>query len=164
MAPGLFAAVFGDVFEHTPAIAQRVHAGGLTTVDDGAEALHAKMVAAMRDLPEADRLVLLRAHPDLAGRLALARGLTPDSAREQGGAGLDRLTEAELQRFTALNEAYRDKFGIPFVIAVRGLGKDQILQAFEARLAHDRHAEVATALAEVERIALFRIRDRLALR
>ncbi len=164
MGPGLFAAVFGEVFEHTPGIAERVHAAVLTEAHDAPEALHAKMTAAMRDLPETDKLTLLRAHPDLAGRLALAEGLTADSTREQGGAGLDRLTEDELARFTALNDAYRERFGFPFIIAVRGLDMAAILQAFGSRLAHDRDAEVGTALSEVERIALFRIRDRMAAR
>ncbi len=164
MGPALFAAVFGDVFEHTPAVAAQVHAEGLTAADDGADALHARMVAAMRALPEDARLALLNAHPDLAGRLALAGELTADSTREQDGAGLDRLSAADLARFTGLNDAYRQKFGFPFVIAVRGLDAGAILRAFETRLAHDPSTERAAALAQVERIALLRIRDRLAAR
>jgi OHCU decarboxylase len=104
---------------------------------------------------------VLTAHPDLAGKLAAAKRLTPESTAEQAGAGLDALTDAERARFTELNAAYTAKFGFPFIIAVRGLGKDAILAAFEARIANAREAELATACAQVERIALLRLKDML---
>jgi OHCU decarboxylase len=104
---------------------------------------------------------VLRAHPDLAGKLAAAKRLTPESTAEQAGAGLDALTDAERARFTGLNDAYQAKFGFPFIIAVRGLDKTQILEAFERRLGNDRDAEFATACRQVERIALLRLRDML---
>ena len=161
MSHALFIALFGEVFEHTPSLPEAVYAAGLTPADDMPDALHAKFVAAMHALSDDAKLALIQAHPDLAGKLALSKGLTADSAAEQGGAGLDRLSPAELDRFTALNAAYVEKFGFPFIIAVRGLGKDDILGAFETRLKNDPAAERAAALAQIERIALLRIRARL---
>ncbi len=161
MPRALFMALFGEVFEHTPSIAESVHVAGLTPADDAPDALHAKFVAAMHGMDEAAKLTLIKAHPDLAGKLALSKALTADSTAEQGGAGLDRLSPEELRRFTALNTAYVDRFGFPFIIAVRGLGKDDILAAFDARLPNDVATEKATALAQIERIALLRIRARL---
>ncbi len=100
---------------------------------------------------------MLRAHPDLAGKLAIAGELTEDSRKEQAGAGLDRLTADEHVRFTTLNSAYVETFGFPFIIAVKGLNKDDILKAFETRINNDRNTEFATASAQVERIALLRL-------
>ena len=149
--------MFGDVFEHTPAIAQSVHAAGLSEAEDDAAGLHRVLVAAMRAMPGAAQDALLAAHPDLAGRLALAGDLTASSAGEQASAGLDRLSSDELARFTALNTRYRQQFGFPFIIAVKGLDKAAILHAFETRLAQGRDAERAEALRQVERIALSRV-------
>ena len=161
MGQALFAAAFGDIFEHSPHIAERTHTKGLTTEHDTAEGLHTALVATMRDMTQAEKHTLISAHPDLAGRLALAKELTADSAREQGSAGLDRLTPDELGRFTELNDAYRSRFGFPFVMAVKGATKEQIASAFERRLLHAPDDEFAEALTQIERIALFRLRDRL---
>ena len=106
-------------------------------------------------------LGVLRAHPDLAGKLAQAKRLTAESTSEQASAGLDALTDAERETFTALNAAYVEKFGFPFIIAVKGLTKDQILAAFRARIGNSRDEELATACAQVERIALLRLKDML---
>ena len=103
----------------------------------------------------AEQAALIRAHPDLAGRAALA----PDSAREQRGAGLDALTPAELARFTALNARYRERFGFPFIVAVKGAGKATILEAFENRIGGGRVEEFWTALAQVMRIVRFRLEE-----
>ncbi|WP_244664278.1 MULTISPECIES: 2-oxo-4-hydroxy-4-carboxy-5-ureidoimidazoline decarboxylase, partial [unclassified Bosea (in: a-proteobacteria)] len=100
-------------------------------------------------------------HPDLVGKIAAAGDLTPESASEQGSAGLDRLTSDERARFTALNEAYKARFGIPFILAVKGLSKADILAAFEQRLTSTPEREFATALAEVEKIALIRLKEML---
>ena len=100
---------------------------------------------------------VLQAHPDPAGKLAIAGELTEDSRKEQAGAGLDRLSADEHARFTALNSAYVEKFGFPFIIAVKGLTKDDILVAFETRIANTREEEFETAKAQVERIALLRL-------
>jgi urate oxidase len=121
--------------------------------------LHGALAAVLRGADEDRKLELINAHPDLAGRLARAGRLTAESTREQTGAGLDQLTDAERERFTALNEDYKARFGFPFIMAVKGRGKDDILAAFERRLGHDREAELATALAEVDKIALLRLRD-----
>ena len=154
----LFLELFGGVFEHTPAIAEQAYAAGLGPAQDTAEGLHGALCARMRALSDQEQDDLIKAHPDLAGRLALAGQLTEASAREQGSAGLDRLSPAEIERFTALNDAYRTRFGFPFIIAVKGLSKEDILEAFEARLAHDRGTERSEALAQIERIALSRLR------
>ena len=154
-----FVARFGGVFEHSPWIATHAFAAGLGPEQDTAAGLHAALAAQFRRASEAERLAVLRAHPDLAGKLASARRLTEDSAAEQAGAGLDALTDAERTNFTELNARYRQRFGFPFIIAVKGLNKRQILSTFEARVAHDRAAEFETACRQVERIALLRLQE-----
>jgi urate oxidase len=114
-----------------------------------------------RSAGEKERLGVLTAHPDLAGKLAQARRLTSASTSEQASAGLDALTDEEKRKFTELNEAYVGKFGFPFIIAVRGLTKADILAAFERRLKNGSEEEFATACRQVERIALLRLRDLL---
>lgn len=161
MARDAFVARFGHVFEHSPWIAERAWDRGLGPDADTAEGLHARLCAVLRAADEAHQLALIRAHPDLAGRLALARQLTADSTKEQASAGLDRLTPEELARFTTLNDAYQARFGFPFIIAVKGLDKDAILAAFERRLGHDPATERQAALEQVERIALFRLKELL---
>jgi urate oxidase len=156
-----FVAGFGGVFEHSPWIAERAHALELGPAHDTALGLHSALARAFRSASEEERLGVLTAHPDLAGKLAAARRLTPESTAEQASAGLDALTDAERARFTELNSAYVAKFGFPFIVAVRGLAKDDILAAFESRIANDRDAEFAAACAQVERIALLRLKDML---
>ena len=115
----------------------------------------------MRDIVDAAgderQLDLLRAHPELAGKLAIAGGLTAESSAEQAGAGLDSCTPAEFARFSDLNDRYGARFGHPFIIAVRGLDRAAILDAFESRVGNDRDTEFATALAEVHKIARLRL-------
>jgi OHCU decarboxylase len=161
MNRAVFIERFGDIFEHTPKIAEIAHRKGLGPEADTAEGLHAALAGAMRTLYVEEKLALIKAHPDLAGRLAAARRLTPDSAKEQGSAGLDRLTEEEATRFLALNHAYKARFDFPFIMAVKGARKDDILAAFERRLGNDGEEEFRTALGEIEKIALLRLRDRL---
>ena len=161
MGRALFVQVFGDIYEHTPQIAAGAHAKGLGMACDTAGGLHEAMAVVARALPRDEKLALIRAHPDLAGRLALAKGLTDDSTSEQGGAGLDRLTPAELARFTDLNDSYKTKFGFPFIMAVKGATKDDILAAFARRIDHAPEDEFKEALAQIEKIALLRLRDRL---
>ena len=156
-----FVVRFGSVFEHSPWIAERVHAAGLGPDADSADGLHARLVAQFRTASEAERLGVLKAHPDLAGKLAAARRLTAESTGEQASAGLDALTDAERARFTELNERYTARFGFPFILAVKGRGKAEILENFEARIGNDRESELATACAQVERIALLRLKDML---
>lgn len=150
-------AAFGGVFEHSPFIAERAYDAGLIFVPLTAKGVHAAMAAEFRKASPDERLKVLNAHPDLAGKLAIAGDLTEDSRQEQAGAGLDRLTVDEHARFTALNSAYTVKFGFPFIIAVKGLDRQDILSAFETRIANSRDEEFATACAQVERIAFLRL-------
>lgn len=157
MGRALFVEVFGGVFEHTPVIAERAHAAGIGAGEDTAEGLHAALVAQMRLLSRLEQDALISAHPDLAGRLALAGDLTADSAGEQASAGLNRLSPDELRHFTELNAAYRARFGFPFIIAVKGRSRGDILAAFETRLTHSPEEERREALAQIERIARLRL-------
>ncbi|MDE1157975.1 MAG: 2-oxo-4-hydroxy-4-carboxy-5-ureidoimidazoline decarboxylase [Neorhizobium sp.] len=156
-ARGDFIERFGGVFEHSPFIAERAYDAGMVLIPLTAKGVHQPMVSAFRKASEEERLGVLRAHPDLAGRLAISGELTDDSKREQAGAGLDRLTPQEHARFTALNAAYTEKFGFPFIIAVKGLMKDDILSAFEARVENSAEQEFSTACGQVERIAQLRL-------
>src|ERR1700761_2494574 len=153
-----FVARFGGVFEHSPWIAEAAYDEGLP---ETAEALHRAFCAVLAEADEARKLALLRAHPSLAGKLALAGGLTASSSAEQASAGLDRCTPDELARFRSLNTAYEAKFGFPFIMAVRGVPREAVLAAFEQRIDNDRATEFATALAQVERIALLRLKELL---
>lgn len=153
----LFVALFGGVFEHSPWIAEAVHGAGLTAEQDSAEGLAAAMGAVLRAAPAERQRAVIDAHPDLAGKLAAARRLTPESAAEQASAGLDALTEAERARFSELNAAYLARFGFVFIMAIRGRSKAEILAAFERRLANTPEAERAEALSQIERIAALRI-------
>ncbi len=156
-----FVARFGSIYEHSPWIAERAYALELGPAHDTAVGLANALARTFRSASPDERLAVLKAHPDLAGKLAAAKRLTAESTAEQAGAGLDSLTDAERTRFTELNDAYQAKFGFPFIIAVRGLDKARILQAFETRVANDRDQELATACAQVERIALLRLKDML---
>ena len=156
-----FVATFGQVFEHSPWIAAVAFDRGLPADADRAEGLHRALTAVLREASEEQQRALIDAHPDLAGRFARAGRLTASSSKEQAGAGLDQLTDAERARFSALNEAYRARFGFPFIMAVKGRGKDEIMAAFERRLQHDRATELRAALEEIERIALLRLNELL---
>ena len=152
---------FGGVFEHSPWVADRAFDLELGPAHDSAAGLHNALCRVFRSAPAEERLGVLAAHPDLAGKLAQAKRLTADSSREQASAGLDALTDAERAEFQQMNTAYLAKHGFPFIIAVRDNTKASILAAFQARLAHDRAAEFATACAQVERIAALRLKDML---
>jgi OHCU decarboxylase len=148
-----FVARLADIFEHSPWVAEAVLSR--RPFADIAS-LHAAMVAAVDAAGDDAALALLRAHPELARRALL----TAASAAEQGGMGLDRLDQDEAARFEALNQAYRDRFGFPFIIAVRGQrDRAAILAALLVRLEHDAPTEQAAALAEVAKIARFRLDD-----
>jgi 2-oxo-4-hydroxy-4-carboxy-5-ureidoimidazoline decarboxylase len=153
-----FIARFGDVAEHSPWVAEGAANARPFASREAMIAAFEKVLAAASP---AAQLALIRAHPDLAGKAAVAGGLTDESRREQAGAGLASLTPEEFARFTALNEAYRTRFGFPFVFAVKGATKHQILAAFAARLAHGREVEFTTALKQVMRIVRLRLDDRV---
>ena len=153
-----FRRALGGVFEHSPWVPERAFdRRPFASVGD----LHAAMTQVVRQASREEQLALIRAHPDLAGRAARAGAMSADSVAEQSGAGLDRLTAEEYARFERLNAAYRDKFGFPFVIAVRQRDKIAILAAFEARLGHGLDDEVETALVQIAEIAQLRL-DALA--
>ncbi|HEY3695783.1 2-oxo-4-hydroxy-4-carboxy-5-ureidoimidazoline decarboxylase [Phenylobacterium sp.] len=153
-----FLARFGPVYEGSPwaaeAVWPQVEAGAL----DDRTALAAAMRAAVDAAPPELRLALVRAHPELAGRTRMAEA----SVKEQAGAGLDQCTPAEFAAFQRLNAAYGARFGHPFIVAVKGTARADILAAFEARLANDPGTEFETAMAEIHRIAGFRIADLFA--
>lgn len=161
MAHDTFVATFGGIFEHSPWIADRAFGLELGPAHDSAGGLHNALCRVFRSASRDERLGVLRAHPDLAGRLAQARRLTAESTAEQASAGLDALTDDERARFTELNAAYTERYGFPFIIAVRGLGKSDILGAFEKRIGNSLDEEFATACGQVERIALLRLKDLL---
>jgi OHCU decarboxylase len=139
-----FVAAFGGVFEHSPWIASRAHLLELGPAHDSAIGVHSALARVFRTASQDERLGVLKAHPDLAGKLAQAKHLTKESTAEQASAGLDALTDKERARFTELNNAYTKKFAFPFIIAVRGLKKAQILKAFETRIDHSREVEFET--------------------
>ena len=148
------AAAFADIAEHSAWVAQHAFRDAPF---DSREAMIASFIMAVHHADPDDQLALLRAHPDLATRAKL----TADSTKEQKGAGLDTLTPAEFAHFTAMNTAYKAKHGFPFIFAVKGATKHQILAGFEARLANDGSVEFATAIAQVCHIIRFRIEDRV---
>jgi 2-oxo-4-hydroxy-4-carboxy-5-ureidoimidazoline decarboxylase len=153
-----FMAALGDVYEHAPWVAQAaLKQRPFATL----AALHAALMDAVRAAPPEQRLALIKGHPDLAGKAARAGTMTVESKAEQASAGLDRLSEAEFAQFHRLNDAYREKFGMPFIICVRRHGKDSILQQFERRLQNTMSAETETALGEIFRIAALRLDQRI---
>ncbi len=154
-----FTQALGFVFELSPWVVTRAHAAGPFA---SREALHAAMMAALERAPEADRLALIRAHPELAGKAAIAKTLTADSQSEQASAGLDRLTPDEFTHFHELNAAYGARFGFPFIICVRLNDKASILRAMTRRLTHDRISEIDEAIAQIGLISRLRLFDAVA--
>ncbi len=156
-----FVATWGGIFEHSPWIADRAFDLELGPAHDSATGLLNALCRMFRSSSAAERLGVLQAHPDLAGKLAAARRLTADSTAEQASAALDALTDAERDGFQTLNTAYVAKHGFPFIIAVRDHTKATILAAFETRLLNDTETEFRTACTQVERIAELRLKGLL---
>lgn len=154
-----FVETFGGVFEHSPWIAERAFDLELGPAHDKAAGIHNALARMFRSASHEERLGVLTAHPDLAGKLAAAKRLTAESTSEQASAGLDALTDSERAKFTELNSAYVAKHGFPFIIAVRDHDKAGILAAFERRIDNDTDAEFAEACRQVERIARIRLED-----
>ena len=166
-----FVTRYGGVYEHSPWVAERTLARGALppelAVGHGPAAVPRdrgevrRLAGAMAETLAAasaeEQRALILAHPDLVGRAALAGDLTDESTTEQSSAGLDSCTAEELERFRTLNAAYRERFGFPFVMAVRGRDRSAILDAFETRLDNDVDTEFATALREIDRIAMLRL-------
>jgi OHCU decarboxylase len=163
MSKALFVELFGDVFEHSPWIARKAYEAGIGSEENSAEGLHAAFMRTLEGATSDRKLALIRAHPDLAGRLQVAE-MAPDSQSEQASAGLTQLTEKERAAFLDLNERYRKKFDFPFIMAVRGRSKAEIRTAFEKRLENDPDREFDTAMTEIGKIALLRLRERRFLR
>lgn len=149
-----FVAALGGIFEHSPWIPEQAWAARpFASVD----ALHQAMLSVMRNASIDDRLALIRAHPELAGKEAAAGTLTVDSQGEQKSAGLDRCTAEELSRLRQLNSRYHEKFGFPFVMAIKGRSKEEILRALEARLYGNGESEFQRCLEEIATIARLRL-------
>ena len=144
-----FVATYGPLFEHSPWVAEDAYERGPYATR---EALYEGLVAAMYAAPRDRQVALVRAHPELAGKVS-----TVDSGNEQASAGLDRLERDEYETLIAANTAYREKFGFPFVICVRDHTKASILEAAQARVRNEPDAELRTALAEIARIAHHRL-------
>lgn len=153
-----FTAALGHLFEHSPWVAEAAWAQ--RPFRDDAQ-LHAALCAAMRAAPREKQLALIRAHPDLAGRLAQQNQLTAESTKEQASAGLNQLSAAELAEFQRLNAAYLARFEFPFILCARLSNKAAILAAMQARAGNTPEQEFQTALAEIEKIALLRLNDLL---
>jgi 2-oxo-4-hydroxy-4-carboxy-5-ureidoimidazoline decarboxylase len=148
---------FAGVYEATPWIAEQLFDRGLIPADDSLAALLAAFSSVVAAASPEQRLALLRAHPDLAGRAALAGQVTAESAGEQASAGLDHCSPTELARFQELNGAYKARFEFPFILAVKGRSRAEILAAFETRLEHSHETEFETALSQVNEIARLRL-------
>ncbi|SFS05521.1 allantoinase PuuE [Yoonia litorea] len=156
-----FVATFGGIFEHSPWIAEGAHALELGPAHDTAQGVHSALARIFRSATEEQRLNVLKAHPDLAGKLAAAGKLTAESTAEQAGAGLDLLTDDERAMFQQLNADYVARHGFPFIIAVKDNDKASILAAFHRRIGNDRDTEFAEACKQVERIAELRLIEKL---
>lgn len=154
---GEFVSRFGSLYEHSPWVAEEAwNARPFASLDD----LRGAMVEAVRAAPAERKMDLIRAHPDLAGKAAVAGELTWESEGEQASAGLDRLSPSEYEEFQQLNESYREKFGFPMVVAVRRHGsKESILRSAKERLGNSREREAETALDEIHEIARLRLED-----
>ena len=157
MSRALFMQLFGGVYEHSKWIAEAAFDGPRSLDFGTTTGLSSAMAVIVDRAPREKQLALINAHPDLSGKLAQAKLLTPESTEEQASAGLDQLTVEERDRFMQLNEAYRAKFGIVFIMAVRGASKQAILEAFERRLSHTTEQEFAEALMQIHKIARLRI-------
>lgn len=150
-----FIARYSGIYEHSPWVAEQ--AASLVASGDDTDIVAAMMADCVDNASTEKQLALIRAHPDLAGKAQLAGELTEDSTSEQASAGLDQCSADEYERFQALNAAYWEKFGFPFVMAVRGSHRAAILEAFETRLENDFDLEFETALMEIHTIARQRL-------
>lgn len=153
----VFVNAYGGIYEHSAWVAEVVFSDGLTEQEDAAESLAGRMAAIVDAAPKDRKLDLLNAHPELAGKLAIAGDLTDASRSEQASAGLDQCTPQEFAEFQDLNARYRERFGFPFIIAVRGLDRATILAALRERVGHTADEEFATAIGQVHKIARLRL-------
>ncbi len=150
---------FGGVYEHSAWIAEAVRDTGLSDGHDAIETMAAAMTDTLDAADDEAKLTPLRAHPGLAGKAAVRGELSGASTSEQAGAGLDQCSPAELARFQELNAKYKEKFGFPFILAVRGKHRAEILDAFEERIKNDQQIEFHTAIEQTHRIARLRLSE-----
>ena len=151
-----FLETYGHLFDHSPWVVERAWA--MRPFED-AKALHCAFLRVIAEASVEERLALARAHPELADKVAMAQGLTADSAREQASAGLDRLTPAEFEAFHASNRAYRARHGFPFIICVKLNDRASILAAMAARAEQDSEVELDEAMTQVGLISRLRLAD-----
>ena len=151
-----FVARFGGVYEHSPWVAE---AAWCERPFRGLYELHAAMESAVNAASDERKMELIRAHPDLVGKAAVAGELTPESEREQASAGLNRLSPEEYEALTQMNRSYREKFGMPLIFCVREHSKGSILKAAEQRRGNSKEEEIEMALAEISKIARLRLED-----
>ena len=154
-----FTAALGGIFEHSPWVAEQAAAGRPFA---GVEALHAAMVEKIESAGAAAQLKLIRAHPELGGKLAVAGGLTAESTQEQAGAGLGQCSPQEFAELTELNARYGATFGFPFILAVRGHNRQSIIAEFRRRIELTPEQEQRESLQQIYRIGLLRLQDLLA--
>ncbi|SEQ40220.1 OHCU decarboxylase [Pseudomonas sp. NFACC02] len=152
-----FVNAFAGIYEHSPWVAEKAYDLGQGSDLDDIETLHARMSDILLSADHATQLALINAHPDLAGKADVQGQLTEASTNEQAGAGIHQCTAEEFARFTELNDAYKTKFAFPFIMAVKGSNRHQILAAFETRIHNSTDVEFACALAEINKIAMFRL-------
>ncbi|NND50027.1 MAG: 2-oxo-4-hydroxy-4-carboxy-5-ureidoimidazoline decarboxylase [Rhizobiales bacterium] len=152
-----FVAAYGAIYEHSPWVAEQLAKAGLSSADDDYQILAIRMAKVVDASTSQAKLALLNAHPQLVTALKAENDLAPASRAEQSSAGLDQCTAEEFQAFSTLNELYRTRFGFPFIIAVRGLDRPEILQALRQRVENSPEVEFTTALGQVHRIAQLRL-------
>lgn len=148
---------FGSVYEHSPWIAETLFDRGISDAMANSVGLSSALAEIVDAADHEKKLALLKAHPDLAGKLAISGDLTEASRSEQSGAGLDECTPEEFEEFQILNQAYKDKFGFPFILAVHGWHRRDILKAFRERIDNPPEIEFAKAVSQVHRIARLRL-------
>ncbi len=152
-----FVKCFGGVYEYSPWIAKQTWQRGLSKGEDSVIGLSKAMMKSVEAAEQEQLMQLINAHPDLAGRAAVSGELTEESSSEQSDAGIDKCTSEEFIQFQEYNSRYKEKFGFPFIKAVKGSDRHKILAAFRERLKHDRETEFKQALEEIHKIARFRI-------
>jgi len=153
---GQFVSLLGGIFEHSPWVAEQA---ACARPFQDIDSLHRAMVERIAAAGPEAQMTLIRAHPELAGKAAIRGELTPESTSEQQGAGLDRCTPEEYNTLTALNQAYREKFGFPFILAVRGHDRQSVIREFRRRLALSPPEETAECLEQIYKIGRFRLDD-----
>jgi len=158
MPRALFVERFGDIFEHTPDVAERAHRAGLAASDDTADGLHMSLMGVVRAMDRDEKLKLIRAHPELAGREAAAGTLTGESEGEQGRLGFTALSRADLDRVSDINRRYRDKFAMPLIVALAlHADRSSVMSEMERRIASDMEGEISTAVEQIGHIAKARL-------